>query len=81
MKLDEWLSQLGDELGIADVELDDRAVGQLLEVARDAAHQVERVAAPLTTFLLGVAVGRGQSLDAAAAVTTSALSPEVPPPQ
>ena len=34
-------------------------VSTLLDLARDAAHEVERVAAPLTTFLAGVAVGLG----------------------
>jgi hypothetical protein len=38
----------------------------VLDLARDAAHQVARPAAPLTAYLLGVAVGRGQSLDEAA---------------
>jgi hypothetical protein len=38
----------------------------VLDLARDVAHQIERPAAPLTAFLLGLAVGQGQQLDAAA---------------
>ena len=72
MKLDEWLAQLSAELG-TDVELDHQAVKVLLDLARDAAHGVERVAAPLTTFLVGVAVGRGQSVTGATASATGLL--------
>jgi hypothetical protein len=35
-------------------------------MARDVAHAVDRVAAPLTAYLLGVAVGRGLTLPEAA---------------
>jgi hypothetical protein len=35
-------------------------------VARDVAHQVERPAAPLTAFMLGMAAGKGQPVDDAA---------------
>ncbi len=49
--LDRWVAELSAELGI-DVDVDVRL---LLEVARDAAHQVDRPAAPLTTFLVGYA--------------------------
>ena len=46
MTLATWTTQLSDALG---VELD------VLDIARDAAHQVERPAAPVTTFLIGYA--------------------------
>ena len=36
-------------------------IGTLLELARRAAHGVARPAAPVTTFLLGLAVGSGRS--------------------
>jgi hypothetical protein len=38
----------------------------VLDVARDVAHEVNRPAAPLTAYLLGMAVGRGLSLPEAA---------------
>ena len=38
----------------------------MLDLARDVAHEVARPAAPLTAYLLGVAVGGGQDLHAAA---------------
>lgn len=55
--LGRWLRELSDELAEElGVDLDgDVDVGLLLDVARDAAHQVARPAAPLTTFLVGYA--------------------------
>ena len=51
MNLHDWIDELCDVL---DVEIDlDEAL--ILDVARDAAHNVERPAAPITTFLLGYA--------------------------
>ncbi|MFF7752043.1 NTP transferase domain-containing protein [Streptomyces sp. NPDC007971] len=54
--LDEWISAVKDELGI-DLDVD---TGVLLDLARDAAHNVARPAAPLTTFLVGYAAARGE---------------------
>ena len=73
MELKHWLTTLSAELGTSDVTMDDDAVTALLDLARDSAHEVERVAAPLTTFLVGVAVGRGGALKATTATATSLL--------
>ncbi len=51
MTLTEWTDQLCDTLGL-DLEFEADAI---LDLARDAAHQVDRPAAPLTTFLVGYA--------------------------
>ncbi|HEX5986515.1 MAG TPA: DUF6457 domain-containing protein [Nocardioides sp.] len=51
MTLHDWIDELCDALDI-DAEIDE---GIILDVARDAAHAVERVAAPISTFLLGYA--------------------------
>ena len=75
MTLKEWLQTAAAELDVTDVDLDDEAVQIVLDLARDAAHEVERVAAPLTTFLVGVAVGRGATLATAAETTTTRLFP------
>ena len=71
MDLDQWLAALSAEIGTDDLTLDNNAIHTLLDLARDSAHEVERVAAPLTTFLVGVAVGRGESLGAVAAKATA----------
>ena len=74
--LSTWLDRVATELGIDDAALDNNSIHILLDLARDCAHEVERTAAPLTTFLVGVAVGRGVDTlgGAAAKVTELALS-------
>jgi Domain of unknown function (DUF6457) len=56
--LDRWIEAACSELGLSPADVPVRAV---LDLARDAAHQVDRPAAPVTAFLLGLAAGRGQS--------------------
>ncbi|MGA8210971.1 MAG: DUF6457 domain-containing protein [Nocardioidaceae bacterium] len=51
MTLHDWIDELCDALDI-ETEVDE---GLVLDLARDAAHNVERPAAPITTFLLGYA--------------------------
>lgn len=53
-QLPEWTAAALAELGL-DEYVDIKLV---LDLARDAAHAVERPAAPVTTYLLGVAAGR-----------------------
>lgn len=62
--LDEWLRVAADDLGL---DVSDVRIGTVLDVARDVAHGVARPAAPLTTFLLGIAVGRSEDPAALAA--------------
>jgi hypothetical protein len=80
--VDAWVSELAAELGLDATELDQAL---LLDVARDAAHHVARPAAPITTFLVGLAAGlRGGSAEAvrAAAQTAQHLATRGgPPPQ
>jgi hypothetical protein len=52
--LEDWVAKLAAELGIADLDLD---VNQVLDLAGAAAHAVVRPAAPLTTFVAGLAAG------------------------
>jgi hypothetical protein len=55
-ELDSWVAAAAVELGLEPDVVD---VKQVLDVARDVAHQVIRPGAPVTAYLLGVAVGRG----------------------
>lgn len=71
--LEQWMRALADGLDISDVDLDTETLHTVLDLARDAAHQIDRPAAPLTSFLVGVAVGRGASLGSAAAKATSLI--------
>ena len=58
-----WIDAVRTELNVpADVDID-----VILDVARVAAHSIERPAAPVTTFLLGSAVAGGMDLNEAAA--------------
>jgi Domain of unknown function (DUF6457) len=71
-----WLDAACAELGIDPGTADARTI---LDLTRDVAHQVDRPAAPLTAYLLGVAVGRGQPLRATAERLT-ALASDWPAP-
>jgi len=51
VNLHDWIDELQDALDI-EIELDE---GLILDVARQAAHRVQRPAAPISTFLLGYA--------------------------
>jgi len=61
--LESWTEAVCAEFGI---DPSDAATRTVLDVARDVAHQVARPAAPLTAYLLGIAVGRGEPVEAAA---------------
>ena len=62
--LESWLTELATALEVDRADLDRDL---LLDVARDAAHNVARPAAPLTTFLVGYAAGlRGGGADVVA---------------
>lgn len=74
MDLATWLRSVAARLELGDELVSEDAVQILLDLARDAAHEVERVAAPLTTFLAGVAVGRGGELAATATAITDLLA-------
>ena len=65
-ELDQWMAAVCAELGVplADTK-------PVLDLARDVAHGVLRPAAPLTAYLVGVAVGRGAALEAAIAQVTA----------
>jgi hypothetical protein len=56
------IDQLAEALG--EDTLNERETSMLLTAARDVAHRVERRITPLSTFLLGSAVGRSMAGDA-----------------
>ena len=68
--LEDWIAAVCAELDVDPVD-----TTLVLDLARDVAHGVARPAAPLTAYLLGLAVGRGaDARQAAAAVTALAES-------
>ncbi|NKZ04087.1 DUF6457 domain-containing protein [Actinomadura latina] len=82
--LEDWINAACLELGLERGDIDQSLI---LDLARDVAHGVARPGAPLTAYLLGLAVGRGApARDAAARLTEMAEgwkgevpeAPEVP---
>ena len=56
MTVQEWFDQLGAALPGGDVALSGEEREVLLDLARVAAHESERWAAPLSTYLAGIAL-------------------------
>ena len=75
--MDRWLATVAREL---DVEaLDGEGLRGLLDLTRDVAHGVARPAAPLTSYLIGLAVAGGADrADASARVSALAAAWDEP---
>ncbi len=73
-----WAAACEATLGLDDVVVDREAIHILLDLGRDAAHQVIRPTSPLTCYLVGLAVGRGMSLGRGAALATELALAEGP---
>ena len=77
--LDAWVLAACAELGLAPTDVD---TAELLDVARDVAHHVVRPGAPVTAYLMGMAVGRGADpTDVAARLTALAVGWSVESPE
>jgi hypothetical protein len=76
--LDTWVEVVGKELGL---EAADVPVKAVLDLARDVAHNVVRPGAPVTAYLMGLAVGRGADpADVADRISQLAVSWSKPTP-
>jgi hypothetical protein len=62
--LHDWTAAACAELG---VQADNATIGAVLQLTRDVSQQVERPAAPVSAFLLGLAAGGGLPLAEATA--------------
>ena len=65
--LEDWTAAVVAELGIADL-VDGSTRDLVLDMTKDVAHGVARPAAPLTAYLMGLAVGRAGTAAGAAAL-------------
>jgi pyrrolidone-carboxylate peptidase len=75
MTVEEWAPRLAAELGL-DTEID---IDTILGIAGDVAHAVERKAAPVSAFVIGLAAGRAGGTPEAVAravAVTRALAAE-----
>ena len=76
--LDDWISTAEESLGLPSGQVPTAVRDHLLDLTRDVAHGVTRIAGPLTCYLIGLAVGAG--LDPAeAAERLTALVPAQEP--
>jgi hypothetical protein len=79
--MDKWIDDLARTLG--EEPLTSAETAQLLDAARDVAHRVERKFTPLSTFVIGCAVGRQLSSGAdrteSIAATLRQLQAGLPP--
>jgi hypothetical protein len=71
--LDEWVTAVCEELGLARPD-----ARQVLDFARDVAHRVDRPAAPLTCLLVGLAARGPAELPAVIERLRALLPPEAP---
>jgi hypothetical protein len=74
-EIEAWVAAAGAELGLDPAEI---PVTVVLDLARDVAHQVLRPGAPVSAYLMGLAVGRGAE-PAEVAARLSALAKSWPP--
>ena len=72
--VESWLTQVGAALGVpvADVLPKDLR-HEMLDLTGDIAHNVVRVAVPWTSYLMGVAGGRGASPEEALRIVAGLL--------
>jgi hypothetical protein len=72
MNIDDWVAAVCTALGLSPEGVD-RAL--ILDLARETAHGVARPAAPITTYLAGLAVGGGADPAEVAATIRSLVQP------
>jgi hypothetical protein len=69
-----WLSEVAGALDVPfDDVLPEGLQSQLLDLTGDIAHNVVRLAVPLSSYLIGVAVGRGASPEEAIRIVGALL--------
>ncbi|BEL10694.1 hypothetical protein Q0Z83_088850 [Actinoplanes sichuanensis] len=75
-EMDDWVAEVSAELGLGGAVV---PVKEVLDVARDVAHNVLRPGAPVSAYLLGLAVGAGADpAEAAAKISALALRRAAP---
>ncbi len=71
-----WLSEVARALGVKQEDvLNEGLQDELLDLTGDIAHNVVRLAVPLSSYLIGVAVGRGATPQEALRIVSGLLPP------
>ena len=75
-EVEEWLAQAGEALDVSVPDVLPKDLRrEMLDLTGDIAHNVVRVAVPWTSYLIGVAVGRGASPQEAMRIVRELLPP------
>jgi hypothetical protein len=75
-EVEDWLARAGEALGVSVEDVLPKDLRrELLDLTGDIAHNVVRVAVPWTSYLMGVAVGRGASPQEAMRIVHELLPP------
>jgi hypothetical protein len=74
--VEDWLARVGEGLGVAVADVLPKDIRrEMLGLTGDISHNVVRVAVPWTSYLMGVAVGRGASPEEALRIVHELLPP------
>jgi hypothetical protein len=74
--VEDWLARVGEALGVPVAEVLPKDVRrEMLDLTGDIAHNVVRVAVPWSSYLMGVAVGRGATPEEALRIVHELLPP------
>jgi hypothetical protein len=74
--VEDWLARVGEALGVPVAEVLPKDLRhEMLDLTGDIAHNVVRVAVPWSSYLMGVAVGRGASPEEALRIVRELLPP------
>jgi hypothetical protein len=74
--VEDWLARAGAALGVSVEDVLPKDIrNPMLDLTGDIAHNVVRVAVPWTSYLIGVAVGRGASPEEAMRIVHELLPP------
>jgi hypothetical protein len=72
--IQEWVTAVARALGVEGLVDEDGLVDTVLDLTADVAHGVSRPAAPVTAFLVGLAMGRADDPAAALRAHTATVS-------
>ena len=74
--VEDWLARVGEALGVPVAEVLPKDMRrEMLDLTGDIAHNVVRVAVPWSSYLMGVAVGRGAAPEEALRIVHELLPP------